>query len=169
MRPGNAERIEDVDRVVGLPEVVVALLLRRDLRWRVAAGGVGDAAERAGQRVDLPGPGSVVGGELADDQRGRTGPGRLGVEAHSVRRGYVGHGRSFLSCRCGRTTVPAGWCHGWRGASARSWSGIGTAGEWQGHVWSSISITVIVGRHGRLRQVRRWTRCLNQTEGVAGL
>jgi hypothetical protein len=25
MRPGNAERIEDVDRVVGLPEVAVAL------------------------------------------------------------------------------------------------------------------------------------------------
>jgi hypothetical protein len=47
MRPGDAERIEDVDRVVGLPEVVVAFLLRRDFRRRVAAGGVGDAAELA--------------------------------------------------------------------------------------------------------------------------
>jgi hypothetical protein len=106
MRPGDAERIEDVNRVVGLPEVVVALLLRRDFRRRVAAGGVGDAAERAGERVDLPGPGPVVGGELVDEQDRQTGPGRLGVEAHPVRCDDVGHGRSFPS---GRSVPPAGW------------------------------------------------------------
>jgi hypothetical protein len=105
MRPGDAERIEDVDRVVGLPEVVVPFLLRRDFRRRVAAGGVGDAAERAGQRTYLPVPGPVVGGELVDEQDRQTGPGRLGVEAHPVRCGYVGHGRSFLS---GRSVAPAG-------------------------------------------------------------
>jgi ion channel len=85
---------------------------------RAGHGMFGAYGRRAGQRVDLPGPGPVVGGELVDEQDRQAGASRLGVETDPVRCGYVGHGRSFLSCRRGRATVPAGWCRGWRGASA---------------------------------------------------
>jgi hypothetical protein len=41
----------------------------------------------------------------------------------------------------------------------------GNAGEWQRHVRSSISITVIVMRHGRLRQVRPQLKQLESADG----
>jgi hypothetical protein len=81
---GDAEVVEDGDRVGDRALLRVRRLVDGDVRRRVAAGGVGDAAVPRGKGSHLRLPAAVVAGELVDEQEGKARADAFDVQADSV-------------------------------------------------------------------------------------
>ena len=68
MRLVDLELVEHVYRVIDRAPLRIFLDRIRNLRWRIAARIVGDAAVAAGEIADLKLPGAIVAGEFMDEQ-----------------------------------------------------------------------------------------------------
>src|SRR5690349_13643941 len=91
MRLCDLEVIENSERVGVEVLVGVDIGRRRHIGWRIAAGGIGDAAMAAREVTHLRLPISVIRGEFVEENNWASLAGFFEVKPHVVLRARVGH------------------------------------------------------------------------------
>src|ERR1700722_2553819 len=93
MRLPDRKMIEHRQDVVGRAVLAIGRRILRYVRWRVAAGGLGDGAVALAEMLKLLFPAAMVAGEFMDEDDRRAAAGFLKVQPHAVISGRKSHGQ----------------------------------------------------------------------------